>query len=360
MQDSESAKPGEIMPDILYAALAAANIHYAANIQAIERGASDGKPALVAAETARHKREMATLGCSSVPPCGLAKADDAGRCAPQPAGDHRLVPSGAAVNLEGAAWIAQSRDPVRDDGRGVILDADGSVTLAAASGERPWFDPPRKIRAEFCGIQRFPKGVPIALDFDLLVAEGTTIAGLDWASIAQIHGADMHYADGAFVEASPLFGIGLKGDAAGDVLVVSADTAAAPLRTPVLDARGQQAVGPEGPRWNKHFAPSRLLAQSPPLARGAWHHVAFRVVDGHGGPGSVKVSVDGTTLVDRPSLPTGYSYGDDLADVPYAGGPQDAGSYLKFGIYGGRFEGDITPAAASVSLRYRNVKVAAP
>lgn len=345
--------------DILFAAVAAAHLHHAEVLNTILRGEAAGKAAMLAGEDARYRTEMAVLGCSSVPPCVAPDATGSGRCAPKLLGDRRVVPSGAMIDLNGARWIAQSADEGAADVQALALGRDGALEVNAKPGEHAWFDPPRKIRAEFCGVRRFPKGVAAHTRFDLLVDRATNTSGLDWSSVVQIHQADMRYADGTYVAASPIFAIALRTDEEGDRLVVTGETAASPLRQPKLDpATGRQAIAADGPQWSAHFAPQRSLGRSAPLARGRWHRIDFRFIDGHGGPGSVTVAVDGQTVVDEPSLPTGYSYVDDLAGVPFAGGPQDTGSYVKFGIYAGLGEGSAPPRSGPIHLSFRNVTVA--
>ena len=344
--------------DILFAAYAAAHLHHADALDAILHNGQANTVAIVAAETERYRTNMAVLGCSSVPPC-LAPATGSGRCATKHLANRDIVPSGAMIELNGARWIAQSADEDSLTAQALALEPDGSIEVNASSGQHAWFDPPRKIRAEFCGVQRFAKGATAHASFDLLVDSVTSTAGLDWSSVAQIHQADMRYADGTYVAASPVFAIALQTSEKGDALVVTGETAASPMREPKIDpATGLQAIGPDGPRWNAHFAPQRTLGRSALLARGVWHRIDFRFVDGHGGPGGVSVTVDGRAVVDQPSLATGYSYVDDLADVPFAGGPQDTGSYVKFGIYAGLNEGSRAPRSGAVRLSFKNMVVA--
>ena len=342
--------------DLLFAAVAAANLHYAAHLEAIELQPPSERPHLVALEEARHRAEMAALGCSSRPPCTAPVSDGAGQCGTQSIAGRRVPMSEATVELGVTRWIAQSAD---DGSRGaphaLSIGADGDIAIAAKPGERPWFDPPNRFRAEFCGVRRFAEGVPIEMAFDFRIDPATSIDGLDWALIAQIHQADMHYADGGYVQASPIFALALEREGGGYALEVVGSTGRGPMREADIDpATGAQRTGPTGAVWKSRAATGHRYGRSAPFASGGWHHVAFSVIDAHGGNGRMFVKVDEAVVVDA-SLPTGFGYVDDLAKVSYAGRRQDSGSYLKFGVYAGTVREDLLPRASLLSLRYRNL-----
>ena len=342
--------------DLLFAAVAAANLHYAAHLKAIEQQPSSERPQVLALEEARHQAEMAALGCSSRPPCTAPVSDSSAECGTRSVAGRRVPMSEAAVDLGVTRWIAQSAD---EGGRGaphaLSIGADGDIAIAAKPGERPWFDPPNRFRAEFCGVRRFAKGAPIEMGFDFRIDPATSIEGLDWALIAQIHQADMHYADGGYVQASPIFALALEREGDGYALEVVGSTGRGPTREADIDpATGAQRTSPTGAVWNARAVTGRRYGRSAPFASGSWHHVAFSVVDAHGGNGRMFVKVDEVVAVDA-ALPTGFGYVDDLADVHYAGRRQDSGSYLKFGVYAGTVRLDLLPRTSLLSLQYRNL-----
>ena len=342
--------------DLLFAAVAAANLHYAAHLESIERQPSSERPQLLALEEARHQAEMAALGCSSRPPCTVPLSDNSGQCGIQSMAGRRVPMSESAVDLGLTRWIAQSADDGgRGAPRGLSIGAGGDIAIAAKPGERPWFDPPNRFRAEFCGVRRFAKGLPIEMSFDFRIDPTTSIEGLDWALIAQIHQADMHFADGAYVQASPIFALSLEREGGGYALEVVGSTGRGPMREADIDpATGTQRTGPTGVAWKSRVVAARRYGRSAAFASGTWHHAAFSVVDAHGGSGHMFVKVDEAVVVDA-SPPTGFSYVEDLADVPYAGGRQDSGSYLKFGVYAGTVRVGQLPSTSLLSLRYRNL-----
>lgn len=245
-------------------------------------------------------------------------------------GPHVPVPDGSAVEVGGAAWIVQTGAP---DGVSLGL-APGRLLVRARTGERAAFDPPRKIRAELCGARRFGPGEPIVLEGILRIEAGGTLADADWCSLLQIHQADTRRADGRFVESSPLFSLGLRrGEGGRPHLVVTGET-----------GRGVPQPGT--------FSPARTFVDVP-FTLGRDHRFALQVIDGHGGPGRIRVVVDDRILVDRSDIAVGYDYVDLLAEA--GGSRQSTGSYLKMGVYAGRFDGDVPPRGFRIDLSLRDL-----
>jgi hypothetical protein len=328
----------------LEAAMLAVNLAHGVHIEAAALLPPDFREREIATENRIYLDQMAALGCSSASAC--TDSAGPGRCASIAAADvAKTPPDGVAIDYGGARWNVQNNYHGWPGETGSIeIQPDGMVSVAARAGNRAWFDPPRKIRAELCGRERFPEDAEIHMKFKVRLDAASVISGLDWIIIAQVHQADMRYADGAYVEASPPFAIAIVQGPKGEELAVSGETAAVPMREPEIDPKtGLQSNGPDGPRWIKRFAPQRRIGKSAPFSRGDWHEIEFRFRDGHGRTGAVFVSLDDAVLADEKAIPTGYSYVDDLRDVPFAGGPQLTGSYVKFGLYAGKFEGDPPP-----------------
>lgn len=340
---------------LLEAAMFAVNLAHGLHIEAAASLPPDFRETAIATENRAYVNQMAALGCSSASAC--ADPAGSGRCASIAAADGtKTPPDGVAVDYGGARWNVQnSYHGWPGETGSIAIQPDGIVSIAARAGNRAWFDPPRKIRAEFCGRERFSEDAEIHLKFKVRLDASSAISGLDWIIIAQIHQADMRYADGAYVEASPPFAIAIVQGPKGEELAISGETATVPMRLPEIDPQtGLQSNGPDGPKWIKRFAPHRQIGKSAHFSRGEWHEIEFRFRDGHGRAGAVFVSLDGAVLADEKAIPTGYSYVDDLRNVPFAGGPQLTGSYVKFGLYAGKFEG-APPPNVFFQLHFKDV-----
>jgi hypothetical protein len=244
---------------------------------------------------------------------------------PAEGGEFASKKNNESVGLLGSRWIVQSGAP-----GAVAISEDGSrIIFKARSGDHADFDPPRKIRAELANTRTYAKGEPIALKGSLWVDPATNIATTDWCSIIQIHPADTRFASGIPVSAAPVFTLGLI------------------LRSgqPMLQVRAETATGVPAPNT---FAPLRVLGVAP-LPFGIEHTFDFTFIDGHGGNGRVDVSIDRKMIVHY-SGPTGYEYVDLLASTAIRGKPQPTDSYLKVGIYSGKYAGDEPPNG--VFVRY--------
>lgn len=261
----------------------------------------------------------------------LRAAHRTGRPRPVFAACAERVPmlDGNAIDLAGQRWVVQSGSPA-----GVSVGPDLSVGFAAKAGERASFDPPRKIRAELCGERRYARGEPVTLQGVFNVDPASRIAGADWCSILQIHQADVVRADGSIPEASPPFAFGLRLNRAG---------------RPELAVSGVTSTGVPEPG---SFAPGVTYGHAS-IAFG--RNYAFDVLfwDGHGGPGRVRLVLDGAVVCDSLG-PTGHEYVDLLAHVRPV--PQETGSYLKFGIYAGAFSGGTPPPGVSVAYTFRHLR----
>jgi hypothetical protein len=246
---------------------------------------------------------------------------------PSATGD-RTIANSAVVTLGGQDWQAQTGTP-----DGVSVNAAGRVRFVARTGERASFDPPRKIRAELCGQQRYEKGEPIRFSGAVTVDRASTIRGTDWCSLIQIHQADPFRADGRPVMASPLFAVDLTLDRAG---------------RPILRARGETGTGRQ---WT--FAPQRVLGTAP-FTFGVEHDFALEATDGHGGAGRLRFLLDGRAVCDLAGS-TGYEYVDLLADA-LPGRRQQTGSYLKMGVYAGKGAGTKPPPGVFVACTFRDLR----
>lgn len=329
---------------LLEAAMLAVNLAHGFHVEAVALLPPGFRETALVTENRAYLDQMAALGCSSASAC--TDPAGSGRCASIAASDGaKMPPDGVAVDYGGARWNVQnSYHGWPGETGNIAIQPDGMASVAAHGGNRAWFDPPRKIRAEFCGRERFPEGAEIHLKFKVRLDGSSVLSGLDWIIIAQVHQADLRYADGAYVEASPPFAIAIVQGPKGEELAVSGETAVGPMREPEIDTQtGGQASDADGPKWIRHFAPRRQIGKTAPFTQGEWHEIEFRFRDGHGRAGSVFVSLDGAVLADEKAIPTGYSYVDDLRSVPFAGGSQLTGDYVKFGLYAGKFEGAPAP-----------------
>lgn len=241
---------------------------------------------------------------------------------------YRAVDNNAFVTLAGQKWQAQTGAP----GGVSVNDAD-MVRFAARTGERASFDPPRKIRAELCGQQRYAKGEPIRFSGAVTVDRASRITGTDWCSFLQIHQADPVRSNGQFAMASPLFAVDLSLDRSGK---------------PVLRARGETGKGEQ-----RTFSPMRIFG-SAPFAFGVEHSFSLEATDGHGDAGRIRFLLNGRPVCDF-SGPTGYEYVDLLKDA-LPGRQQLTGSYLKMGIYAGKFSGNAPPPDVFVAYTFRRLK----
>lgn len=238
---------------------------------------------------------------------------------------------GRAVALGGAAWLVQSSNrPTLS-----LMAPRQELVFAAAAGERAGFDGLNKVRVELCGADRYEKGEPIRFAATLRIDANSRLGNADWCIIAQIHQADTRRADGSFVQGSPLFALAL---------------ALGPDGKPRLRVTGETGTGTPAPGV---FSKTRSLGETP-FSFGVDHRIAFTVVDGHGGPGSIRVSLDGAAIVDQTGIATGYAYVDELAAATNP--PQGRGSYLKFGVYAGRFDGDRPPDGFRLTARFRGIE----
>ena len=236
------------------------------------------------------------------------------------------------VTIADQQWVVQSGAP-----DGVAVARDGSVVFRVKTGERANFDPPRKIRAEFAGVKRYEKGEDIQLQGVFTHDPSTVITGTDWCSIVQVHQADSRDANGQWITASPMFAMGLFHDRSGRLA----------LRVAGETGRGVPA--------QNVFSPQRVLGEITGLRLGVAYTFRIHVIDGHGERGRISVWINDRAIVDRSDIVTGYEYVDRLADTLYAGKPQPTGSYLKIGLYAGKFTGHEPPADVTIGSAFRNL-----
>lgn len=263
--------------------------------------------------------KAAWLAGSPDPTLPLPSATDvtAGPLPITPAVTRAPMANGATITAGGLPWTVQSGTP-----DGVSIGDDGSIFFHAKAGERASFDPPRKIRAELGGSKTFAKGEVIHLKGTFNINPSTVMADADWLSLIQIHSADVRFADGVPVSASPMFCLDFVPG------------------TKTLRVRAETGKGLPAPNT---FFPLRVLGTFP-VTFGIDHVFELTVVDGHGGDGRVVGSIDGKVVCDF-NGPTGYEYPDLVP--PLNGKPQATGSYLKAGIYAGKSSGSNPPATVA-------------
>jgi hypothetical protein len=341
----------------LEAAFLALNLAHGLNMDLIARLPQSMRERAIKRENQDYLDAMATVGCSSLAFCRAPTVEGACGTVVEPDGA-RILPDGVAVDLGGERWNAQNGDVAGGEALNSIkLRSDRALSISVKTGERPWFDPARKLRAEICGRSRAPKDAKIHVRFRVKLETDSFLQKLDWAIIAQIHQADSHYEDKTQVEASPVLALSLLTQGDGERLLVTGESVDRPMRRQELDpSTGQQRWGASGPVWINQFAPRREIGRTAAFSRGEWHEIELIFSDGHGGPGMVFARLDDNILANENHIPTGYSYVDDLQDVRFAGGAQLTGSYAKLGFYGGVVEGE-PDARTHVSLTYRDVSL---
>lgn len=178
---------------------------------------------------------------------------------------------------------------------------------------------------------RIEKSQRFKAAFTFLIPPGKPHPDLEWRSLFQIHAADVRDTHGAPLIGSPLFSLEIAASSnspTGELLVV----------------RGETSIG-DGTTW-----PTLREFAHIPFVRGIDHRAEIEVIDSHGGAGGmVRVAIDGKTIVNQSSIPTGYAFVD--LPILLGGRPQDNRSYPKLGIYAGNSEQRPSPMVLETVIR---------